>query len=125
MYPTYKGLIMAGYQGWFRADGDGSNSRQYAYGDENSSGIDLWPDVREYEKTYQTPFKLANGQAARFFSSYDQSSVDLHFKWMQEYGIDGVFMQRFFNDARKDIDFIVLAAGLDGVVDGAFRIVHR
>ncbi|WP_246104180.1 glycoside hydrolase family 71/99-like protein [Mucilaginibacter corticis] len=102
MYLTYKGLIMAGYQGWFRAEGDGSNSRQYAYGDENSSGIDLWPDVREYEKTYQTPFKLGNGQSARFFSSYDQSSVDLHFKWMQQYGIDGVFVQRFFNNAKKE-----------------------
>lgn len=25
MYPTYKGLIMAGYQGWFRAEGDEAN----------------------------------------------------------------------------------------------------
>jgi hypothetical protein len=31
------------------------------------------------------------------FSSYDESTVDLHFRWMKEYGIDGVFMQRFFS----------------------------
>lgn len=102
LYPTYKGLVMAGYQGWFRAAGDGTNSKHYAYGDENRSGIDMWPDVTEYAKTYETPFVLADGEKARFFSSNDKSTVDLHFKWMQEYGVDGVFMQRFFNNARAD-----------------------
>src|SRR5882762_355913 len=101
LYPTYKGLIMAGYQGWFSAAGDGSNSSRYAYGTEDRSGIDLWPDVGEYEKTYPTPFKLANGQTARFFSSADKSTVDLHFKWMQQYGVDGVFIQRFFGAAKN------------------------
>ena len=101
LYPTYKGLIMAGYQGWFSAAGDGSNSSHYAYGNEDRSGIDLWPDVSEYEKTYPTPFKLSDGQPARFFSSADKSTVDLHFKWMQQYGVDGVFVQRFFNTAKS------------------------
>ncbi len=100
LYPTYHGLIMAGYQGWFRAPGDSSSARHYAFGDPQQSSIDMWPDVTEYEKTYDTPFKLSNGQAAKFFSSYDKSTVDLHFKWMQQYGIDGVFMQRFFDVTR-------------------------
>jgi hypothetical protein len=51
-YPSYKGLMMAGYQGWFRAQGDGTNARRFAYGNEERSGIDMWPDVSEYEKTY-------------------------------------------------------------------------
>lgn len=101
LYPSYKGLIMAGYQGWFRAAGDGSGAKHFAYGDEKRCGIDMWPDVREYEKKYPTPWKLANGETARFFSSYDKSAIDLHFKWMQEYGVDGVFMQRFFDNARR------------------------
>src|ERR1700676_3537777 len=101
LYPTYNGLVMAGYQGWFRAAGDGSSAKRYAYGDENQSSIDLWPDVSEYEKTYETPFVLADGKKARFFSSIDKSTIDLRFRWMQEYGVDGVFMQRFFNDARS------------------------
>jgi len=100
LYPTYKGLVMAGYQGWFRAEGDGSPSTHYAYGNPRRSGIDIWPDVSEYDKTYETPFLLKDGSHARFFSSYDKSTVDLHFKWMQTYGVDGVFMQRFFGDAR-------------------------
>lgn len=100
LYPAYKGLVMAGYQGWFRAAGDGSGASHFAYGDEKRCGIDMWPDVSEYEKTYPTPWKLANGQTARFFSSYDKSTIDLHFKWMQDYGIDGVFIQRFFGNTK-------------------------
>jgi hypothetical protein len=96
MYPSYKGMVMAGYQGWFRLQKDGS-----MYPDENKVRIDMWPDVTEYEKTYPTGMKLADGSTARFFSSTDQSTVDLHFKWMKEYGVDGVFMQRFFNATRK------------------------
>jgi hypothetical protein len=102
-YPSYKGLVMAGYQGWFRSEGDGTGSKRFAYGDENRSSMDMWPDVTEYEVTYNTPFKLDNGQPAKFFSSHDKSTVDLHFKWMQQYGVDGVFMQRFFSNV-KDKD---------------------
>lgn len=96
-YPSYKGLVMAGYQGWFHQPGKG-----VMYPDENSVRIDMWPDVSEYEKTYPTGQKLADGSTARFFSSTDESTVDLHFKWMQEYGLDGVFMQRFFGAARPE-----------------------
>jgi hypothetical protein len=96
-YPAYKGLVMAGYQGWFRAPKDG-----VLYPDENKIRIDMWPDVSEYEKTYPTGLKLADGTTARFFSSEDKSTVDLHFKWMKQYGVDGVFMQRFFNAAKLE-----------------------
>jgi hypothetical protein len=101
LFPSYKNLIMAGYQGWFRAAGDGTGTTRFAYGNEDRSGIDMWPDVSEYEKTYETPFKLQNGQTAKFFSSADKSTIDLHFKWMQQYGVDGVFVQRFFNSTRE------------------------
>lgn len=104
-YPEYKGLIMAGYQGWFRGpqDGTGQGFGHYGVGkefDEDHCTIDAWPDVSEYAKTYETKFKHADGSAARVFSSADKSTVDLHFKWMAEYGLDGVFMQRFFDYTR-------------------------
>ena len=94
-YPTYNGLIMAGYQGWFREAQNG-----ILYPDEKKVRLDMWPDVSEYEITYPTGLKHADGSTARFFSSTDKSTVDLHFKWMKEYGVDGAFMQRFFNRTR-------------------------
>ena len=95
IYPSYKGLIMAGYQGWFRLPADG-----IMYPDEKLVRLDMWPDVTEYEKTYPTGLKLADGSTARFFNSSDQSTIDLHFSWMKDYNVDGVFMQRFFNMTR-------------------------
>lgn len=34
-YPSYKGLIMAGYQGWFRGPQDGTNQGYGHYGPES------------------------------------------------------------------------------------------
>ncbi len=105
LYPSYKGLVMSGYQGWFRADGDAANRGWGHFGrgnkfDYENNTIDFWPDVSEYEKTYETSFNHSDGTTARVFSSLDESTTDLHFKWMQEYGVDGVFMQRFYGITR-------------------------
>ena len=100
-YTSYKGLVMAGYQGWFNTPEDGANRKWNHYAgkggkfEPGSCKFDLWPDMDEYKQKYKTPFQFANGQPAYLFSSYDESTVDLHFKWMKEYGIDGVFLQRF------------------------------
>jgi len=98
-FPTYKGLIMAGYHGWFDAPDDGAHVgwNHYATNEKFEPGfckIDFWPEVGEYQKIYETPFSLANGRHAYVFSSYDSQTVALHFKWMKEYGVDGVFIQR-------------------------------
>jgi hypothetical protein len=98
-YPSFKGLIMAGYQGWFRAPASG-----VMHPNEAQIRIDMWPDVSEYEVTYPTGLKHADGSTARFFSSTDKSTVDLHFRWMREYGLDGVFMQRFFSNTLATTD---------------------
>lgn len=101
-YPTYQNLIMAGYQGWFR--GPDRNFGHYGTGgkfDEQHCKIDAWPDVSDYEKTYETSFVHADGTKAKVFSSTDKSTTDLHFKWMREYGIDGVFIQRFFGSTKR------------------------
>ena len=100
-YPSCTGLVMAGYQGWFSAQGDEMNRGWYHYGfNSDRVTIDLWPEMSEYSKKYVAPFKMADGSDAYLFSSYDEETVDLHFKWMQEYGIDGVFMQRFLVEVK-------------------------
>lgn len=105
-FPSYKGLVMAGYQGWFRTPDDGHGKGWVHYGpdgkfDKDHVTIDFWPDVSQYKKTYETEFKYADGTKAKVFSSLDKSTTDLHFKWMKDYGIDGVFMQRFYDVAKN------------------------
>lgn len=105
LYQSYKGLVMAGYQGWFRAEGDELNQGWVHFGnngkfDADHTTIDFWPEVSEYEKTYPTSFTYPGGEAAKVFSSLDKSTTVLHFKWMKQYGVDGVFMQRFFDVTR-------------------------
>ena len=94
---------MAGYQGWFNAPGDGAGRGWYHY---NRQGrlepgyctIDFWPEVSEYPVLYETAFKFADGTPAYLPSSHDSTTVDTHFRWMKEYGLDGVFMQRFVGE---------------------------
>jgi glycoprotein endo-alpha-1,2-mannosidase len=106
-FKSYKGLLMCGYQGWFNAPGDsaGRGWNHYAgHGGKLEDGnikVDLWPDTREYPVTYNSPFILPDGNPAKLFSSYDASTVDLHFKWMKQYGIDGVFVQRFVSNLKN------------------------
>ncbi|MHC1705708.1 MAG: glycoside hydrolase family 71/99-like protein [Tenuifilaceae bacterium] len=100
------GLIMAGYQGWFNTPDDGAGRGWYHYQKKGKfepgfCKVDMWPDMSEYEKQYPTAFKFDDGSVATTFSSHDASTVKLHFKWMMEYGIDGVFLQRFVNEIKS------------------------
>jgi hypothetical protein len=106
LFTSFEGLVMAGYQGWFTAEGDGADRGWHHY---EKSGkfepgvntIDFWPDVKDYVKTYKTSFKYPDGTDAYVYSPYDVESVDLHFKWMKDYGIDGVYMQRFVSEIKS------------------------
>lgn len=96
---------MCGYQGWFRAPEDGAHEGWGHYAaagkfDAANVHLDFWPDVIEYEKTYLTALTNRDGTPAKVFSSWDESTTDLHFSWMRQYGIDGAFVQRFFSPLR-------------------------
>ena len=114
-YDTYEGLVMAGYQGWQGCPGDDSGDGKFTDGVNGwahylcstvpgfkmnpgmcGNGFNFWPDCSEYENTYPlNGFTYPDGSQAVVFSAYDRQTVMTHFRWMQEYGIDGVFAQRF------------------------------
>ena len=116
------GKVVVGYQGWFSALGDGSPSNSW-----NHQNIEIWPDMREYTNAYagsrfsqatvtQPAFfgTLGDGVTpAKMFSGYDQSTTDLHFKWMQQYGIDCAAVQRFGSELTNT----KLKAQRDGVAN--------
>ena len=102
------GRVLAGYQGWFRAEGDGAKLgfRHYEKRgrfEPGSCTIDLWPDLTDFRKDekFPTPFRHADGTVAHVFSSIHPQTVDRHFEWMAEYGLDGVFVQRFGSHGAK------------------------
>lgn len=98
------GKISVGYQGWFACRGDGAPidgwwhwspdmSKPPAPG---ASSAKSWPAMRDYAQTYKTDMPNLNGGApAALFSSWDQQSVDTHFRWMRENNIDTAALQRF------------------------------
>ena len=103
------GKVMAGYQGWFNAEGDGGKrgynhwSTKGAMPGPETVRVDMWPDLTEYSsrERYPTDFRHQDGSIAEVFSSYNRPTVVRHFKWMEEHGIDGVFLQRFINSLKR------------------------
>jgi hypothetical protein len=98
------GKITVGYQGWFACIGDGAPINGWWHWSRDwskppspaTNAIKAWPDMRDYAKGYQTGFaNLGNGQPATLFSSYDQQTVDTHFRWMRDNGCDTAALQRF------------------------------
>ena len=96
------GKVLCGYQGWFSTPEDGFRCGWSHYGNAGKfepgfCGIDLWPDVSELDpdEKYTTPFRHADGSTAYVFSSVNPKTVRRHFRWMREYGLDGVMLQRF------------------------------
>jgi hypothetical protein len=103
------GRVMCGYQGWFRATGDGEGLGFHHYErrgkfEPGFCSIDLWPDLKEFgeDEKFPTLFKHKDGRTAHVYSSIHPKTVDRHFRWMRDFEIDGVFVQRFATLAAKE-----------------------
>ncbi len=104
-HPSIDSAIVCGYQGWFCCSGDASPMGGWFHwnGSQPSPGhqsFEIYPDISEYPSTdlYQTGYAaLGDGRPAKLYSAYKYDASDLHCKWMQQNGIDGVAIQRFLS----------------------------
>jgi hypothetical protein len=123
------GKVMCGYQGWFNAEGDGAGrgynhwSRGGVRPTPESVRVDLWPDLSEFpaDERFPTDFVHADGTRAEVFSSARRPTVLRHFEWMRQYGIDGVFVQRFINSLTRGTSLAVNNTVLEHCREGARR----
>lgn len=103
---TLNKKVMFGYQGWHATPHDGSGVGMWRHwfnrnaSDSAYANFDVWPDMREYPKDVQeaTSMSYPDGSEAMLYSAYKAGAVNLHFKWMKEHNLDGVFEQRFIGD---------------------------
>jgi len=99
--------VMAGYQGWFFAKGDGGIDQWVHWGEPriapsiDTVTIDFWPDMSECDndELYRTDLNYSNGANAPVYSAFNTKTVERHCRWMQDYGLDGIFAQRFIREA--------------------------
>lgn len=106
--PELRGRVVTGYQGWFRAPGDGTDLGWVHWGqgkrfDQLQSTVDLWPDMSEAgpDERYPTAYRHEDGSVAHVFSSAHPRTVLRHYQWMRDYGIGGAFQQRFVSGLRN------------------------
>ncbi len=106
--------LLMGYQGWFTCDGDGSNLGYFHWFKGNIPDaaffrVDMWPDASELTPGERclTDMKYPDGETAYLYSAYNPKTVLRHFQWMSQYGVDGVFVQRFGSELTDPAHFNV------------------
>jgi hypothetical protein len=102
---TLDNKVLIGYQGWFTCPSDGSQRwTHWSSGvpTADSLTVELYPDLSELDpdERCEVPGMTIGGKPAYLFSSRNQKTVSRHFRWMKEYGLDGVLVQRFVGTIR-------------------------
>jgi len=105
------GKVMCGYQGWFNCPKDGTSRGWVHWSKDKGSDasftpatchVDIWPDMNDMgaDEKYEAAGFDVNGIHYKVFSSHNRNTVLRHFRWMRDYGIDGVYLQRFVNETK-------------------------
>lgn len=126
---TLDGKVLCGYQGWFNTPGDGTPFSFGHWGEHLEKpggvfGVDMWPDVSEYAAAdlVDVPgVTMPDGSAARLYSGFKLGPTLVHFRWMREHGIDGVFLSRFVGETLDTARARHVNQVLANVREGAHR----
>ena len=103
---TLNRKMLLGYQGWFACPGDGSPVNAWIHWFRSqtptaaNATVDFLPDTSELDadELFDTAMTYSNGTPVRVYGAAKQKTVLRHFKWMRDYNIDGVFLQRFTSE---------------------------
>ncbi len=97
---TLTGKLIMGYQGWFNCPGDGTAVGWWHWFTGPDPTVDFLPNAADYPTAEQcvTTMLDATGNSVNLFSDANPATVETHFAWMRQYGLDGVALQRFAVD---------------------------
>jgi len=98
--------MLLGYQGWFACPGDGSPVNAWIHWFRSqtpaatNATVDFLPDTSELDpdELFSTAMTYSNGTPFRVYAAAQRKTVLRHFKWMRDYHVDGVFLQRFTSE---------------------------
>jgi hypothetical protein len=114
---TLNGKLIMGYQGWFACPADTGNRGWAHWFSGSKPTVDLLPDVSELSPSERCPTGMVarDGRPVELFSDQNPRTVERHFAWMEDYGLDGVALERFANQL-LDPDRLRLVDGVLGNV---------
>lgn len=119
---TMENKVFVGYQGWFAPLRKEDNAKWVHYGSKGQFkpgfvSVEMWPDTSELDadEKVATDFLHKDGTPGYVFDSQNPKTINRHFAWMKQYGIDGAFLQRFVNPAADRRQRPALDRVLDGV----------
>ena len=97
---TLTGKLIMGYQGWFNCPNDGTSVGWWHWFTGVDPTVDFLPNAADYPTDEQcvTTMLDAGGNPVNLFSDANPATVETQFAWMQQYGLDGVALQRFAVD---------------------------
>lgn len=101
---TLTGKLIMGYQGWFACPGDGAGLGWGHWGVwSKKPAVDMLPDVADLPPAERcvTGMRDAGGHPVDVFDSQNPATVERHFAWMQQYGLDGVALQRYASELSR------------------------
>lgn len=126
---TLDGKVLCGYQGWFNTPGDGTHFYFGHWGDRlglpgGRITVDMWPDTSDYNPADLAAVPgwfMPDGSPAKLYSGFRPGPAMVHFHWMRQYGIDGVFLSRFEGETTSPDRFRHINQVLANVRAGCHR----